>query len=200
MLCVRCGSSNQNQDRNCRACGAILPRNFGESQSSSLMDLHDGRSYDAPDCSYSNNALDALEEAVDIFFEGRGSSAAIEGCLKELESRLGGLLTCMPDTLLAIQAQKEDDPDDVPHQIGYLVQMGIQFFNNGLDQMREVLSGADHSVDEVLDALRKGNDYICHSAALVSLLFAREGQSVQLEASVETANSDDFEEEPGALA
>ena len=35
-------------------------------------------------------------------------------------------------------------------------------------------------VDSALEQLQLGNDYICHGAQMVSQLFAREGQTVEL--------------------
>jgi hypothetical protein len=190
MLCVRCGSTNPNHEKTCGNCGAVLPRNLGQTEGSSVLDLQDGRSYAAPDKSYPNAALDALEDTIDGFLEGKLDQQAVLAQIDQLEALFGSLLACLPDTLEAIEQQKEADPDDLPHHIGYLVQMGTSFFNDGLALIEEALDGSDEQIDRALDELRKGNDYICHSSALISELFAREGQTVEIP---ESAPADETE-------
>ena len=180
MLCIRCGNSNDPLSKLCKGCGAVLPRNMGELSSSSSHTFEEGRSYDPPEVSYPNNAIEALAESLDAFFAGEGSGKLVMADVKELENRLGGLLAGMSDTTEAIEAQKEADPDDLPHRMGYLLQAGVQKFNDAMDRLRELMGGAEDDPDEILHELQTGNDYICHSAHLVNELFARDGKTVTL--------------------
>ena len=147
----------------------------------SILNLEEGRAYQPPNRSYPNNALDGLEEAVDAFFDGTGPLSDVEAWMDELEVRLARLQATIPKTLEAIERQKELDPDDLPHQIAYLIQVGGQLFNEGMDGLNQILDGSDESIDDVLVKLRKGNDYICHSSGLVDEIFARVGQPIPVE-------------------
>ncbi len=64
MICIRCGKLNSSNSSKCGSCGAVLPRNYGQSDSSSLLSLEDGRNYEPPDRVYPNTAIQGLEEAL----------------------------------------------------------------------------------------------------------------------------------------
>ena len=180
MQCIRCGATNDPQSKICRACGAVLPRNMAELPSTSALSLEEGRTYALPEVSYPNDALQALKESLDAFFSGEGSGREVLQYIKELESRQAAFTAQLPDFSEAIEAQKEADPDDLPHQIGYLLQVGVQKFGDALERLRQLIAGSDDDPDVILLDLQTGNDYICHCSHLVQELFARDGETVKL--------------------
>lgn len=172
MLCVRCGCPNPGQTKLCGKCGAVLPRSAGESISTRSHDLHEGQSYEPPAESYPNDALDALEAVLEQFFEDEADIEGVEDKIQTLEERLSVLLERLPSTLEAVESQKEFFSDDnLPHQIGFLVKVGVQRFNDAIDELYKALEEEmDESIDGILEELALGNDYICHAAALMGRL------------------------------
>ncbi|MBT9584417.1 hypothetical protein IV102_13830 [bacterium] len=191
MICIRCGKLNSSNSSKCGSCGAVLPRNYGQSDSSSLLSLEDGRNYEPPDRVYPNTAIQGLEEALAVHLEEDGPEQDVYTWLAEIEKRTADLLSFMPQASEAIRGQQEADPDDLPHRIGYLLQVGIQRFNDATQEFREKMAGDDVDFDDVLDELQLANDFICHSATLVGELFAREGVTVSLVAEGELESQEE---------
>lgn len=180
MLCVRCGQKNSKKSNSCGSCGAVLPRNYGEADTSSTLSLEDGRNYDPPDRVYPNTAIQALEDALAVYLDEDGPEDPVWDALEEMERRIAQLLTFLPQAAEAIAAQKEADPDDLPHRIGYLLQVGVQRFNDATEKFGDLLEGDGDDFDDVLDELQLSNDFICHAAFLVGELFSRDGMTVSL--------------------
>lgn len=180
MICIRCGKSNASNSSQCGSCGAVLPRNYGTAEPTGLLSLEDGRSYEPPDRVYPNSAIQGLEEALASHLEEGAPEQDVYDWLTEMERRIADLLSFMPEANQAVLAQQEADPDDLPHRIGYLLQVGIQRFNDATEQFRARMATDEDDFDEILDELQLANDYICHSAVLVGELFAREGVTVSL--------------------
>jgi hypothetical protein len=200
MICIRCGKSNSSNASQCGSCSAVLPRNYGQSESSSLLSLEDGRNYEPPDRVYPNTAIQGLEEALAVHLEEDGPEEDVYAWLAEIEKRTSDLLSFLPEATEAIRSQQEADPDDLPHRIGYLLQVGIQRFNDATQQFREKMAGDDADFEDILDELQLANDYICHSAILVGELFAREGMTVSLVAEGEAESEEEALEEEAAEA
>lgn len=175
MLCIRCGCPNPGQTKLCGKCGAVLPRSAGESASTSSYDLHEGQTYDPPTESYPNDVLEALESVLVQFFEDEADTEDVENKIQALEERLSVLLEHLPATLDAVESQKDLFSDDnLPHQIGFLVKVGVQRFNDAIDELYKALEEEmDESIDGILEELALGNDYICHAAALMGQLLEK---------------------------
>ena len=168
MLCIRCGSPNQSQSKLCGKCGAVLPRSAGDPYGTG--DLSENWSYDAPEISYPNDALDALGEVIDRFFEDEAGFEDEEERILVLEQRLSTLLEELNPALEALRTQRDLLPDDsLAQQVGFLVKVGVGKLNDAIDGLYLALQKEDEeAIEPLLAELAAGNDYVCHAGTLMA--------------------------------
>lgn len=167
MLCIRCGSPNQGQPKLCGKCGAVLPRSAGDPAGTG--DPSESWSYDAPAISYPNDALDALGEVVDRFFEDEAGFEDVEERILVLEQRLSTLLEDLNPALEALRTQRDHLPDDsLAQQVDFLIKVGVGKLNHAIDGLYLALEHEDdEAIEPLLAQLAAGNDYVCHAGTLM---------------------------------